>query len=210
MPRPRFQRLSAQRREQILETSAREFAEHGFAGASLNHILEEAGLSKGAAYYYFDDKADLFSTVVQHYFFDHLARDAQLDVERLDRETFWPKVFELYRQGAVHMREFPWMAGLARALWKLPRDVRAAGSLAPLFEFGIGWLKRLLGRGQEVGVVRTDLPSDLLVALMVAIDGATDQWLSEHLDSLAPDELEVLTARLLRGLRTFLEPEVAP
>jgi AcrR family transcriptional regulator len=36
-------------------------------GASLNRILEQAGISKGSAYYYFDDKADVFLTVVQRY-----------------------------------------------------------------------------------------------------------------------------------------------
>ena len=57
MPRPRFNKLTAEKRESILEAAAKEFATHGFEGASLNQILSNAGISKGAAYYYFDDKA---------------------------------------------------------------------------------------------------------------------------------------------------------
>ena len=45
------------------------------------------------------------------------------------------------------------------------------GPLAPLFDFGVNWLKVLLGRGQQLGVVRTDLPDELLVSLVVAADG---------------------------------------
>lgn len=60
MPRPRFQKLSIEKQQAILEAAAREFSAHGYEGASINKILETAQLSKGAAYYYFDDKADLF------------------------------------------------------------------------------------------------------------------------------------------------------
>ena len=63
MARPRFQNLSAERRSELLEFAANEFAARGYDGASLNRIIQETGLSKGSFYYYFDDKADLFSTV---------------------------------------------------------------------------------------------------------------------------------------------------
>ena len=56
MPRPRIARLAEDKRTRILEAAAKEFAAAGYENASLNRILEHAGLSKGAAYYYFDDK----------------------------------------------------------------------------------------------------------------------------------------------------------
>ena len=55
MARPRFSKLDASARRNILETAAVEFAARGYDGASLNHILERADLSKGSFYYYFDD-----------------------------------------------------------------------------------------------------------------------------------------------------------
>ena len=58
MPRPRFEKLPPEKRETILETAAKEFAEFGYEGASLNQILAKSGISKGAAYYYFDNKED--------------------------------------------------------------------------------------------------------------------------------------------------------
>jgi AcrR family transcriptional regulator len=45
---------------------AQEFANYGFEDASINRILENAKMSKGAAYYYFEDKADLLATTVQY------------------------------------------------------------------------------------------------------------------------------------------------
>ena len=66
MPRPRFAKLDPAKKEAILTAALEAFASHGFDGASYNQIIEKAGISKGAMYYYFDDKEDLFATVVRH------------------------------------------------------------------------------------------------------------------------------------------------
>jgi len=207
VPRPRFSKLPLNRRVAILESAGREFAVHGYDGASINHILSQAGLSKGAAYYYFDDKADLFTAVVQHCFFDDLAAHADLDLERLDAASFWPKVFEVYRQGALHLHENPWMPGVTRAVWRLSKEARGQRNLAQLFSMAKAWVASLLRKGQEVGVVRSDLPDDLLIALVFGLDEAAELWLVEHLPSLSAAELEGLTMRLLESTRRLLEPQ---
>lgn len=50
----------AETREQVLGAAARVFARHGFHGTSLDAIAEEAGFSRGAVYYNFADKEELF------------------------------------------------------------------------------------------------------------------------------------------------------
>jgi AcrR family transcriptional regulator len=60
MPRPRWATLEPERRTAILDVAAAEFAAHGFTDASYNRIIQRAGISKGAMYYYFDDQEDLF------------------------------------------------------------------------------------------------------------------------------------------------------
>ncbi len=47
-------------REQVLAAAARVFAARGFHATSLDAIAEEAGFSRGAVYYNFADKEDLF------------------------------------------------------------------------------------------------------------------------------------------------------
>lgn len=47
-------------REQVLAAAARVFAKRGFHGTSLDAIAEEAGFSRGAVYYNFADKEELF------------------------------------------------------------------------------------------------------------------------------------------------------
>lgn len=47
-------------REQLLGAAARVFARHGYHGASMNEIAAEAGFSKGALYWNFASKEELF------------------------------------------------------------------------------------------------------------------------------------------------------
>lgn len=47
-------------REQVLAAAGRVFARHGFHATSLDAIAEEAGFSRGAVYYNFTDKEELF------------------------------------------------------------------------------------------------------------------------------------------------------
>ena len=51
-------------RERIREVGKKEFLSKGFKDASLNHIVAEAGFTKGAFYGYYPDKAALFEDLV--------------------------------------------------------------------------------------------------------------------------------------------------
>jgi hypothetical protein len=43
---------------------------------------------------------------------------------------------------------------------------------------------QLIKRGQELGVIRADLPDDLLFAWLNALDQASDQWLMSHWEQM--------------------------
>jgi AcrR family transcriptional regulator len=48
------------RRAEILDGARRAFAEHGYEGATVARLEEATGLSRGAIFHYFENKADLF------------------------------------------------------------------------------------------------------------------------------------------------------
>lgn len=55
----------AERMPQILAAALEEFAERGYAGASMAAAAARAGVTKGLIYHYFPGKADLFKAVVR-------------------------------------------------------------------------------------------------------------------------------------------------
>jgi AcrR family transcriptional regulator len=54
-----------QTRRQLLDIARRLFAEHGFAGTGTEEVVRQAGVTRGALYYHFRDKRDLFQAVVE-------------------------------------------------------------------------------------------------------------------------------------------------
>ncbi|UUZ81956.1 TetR/AcrR family transcriptional regulator [Paenibacillus sp. P26] len=48
LPFSRFEKLAREKRELLLDQAAREFAAHGFEQSSINRILEQSNMSKGA------------------------------------------------------------------------------------------------------------------------------------------------------------------
>jgi AcrR family transcriptional regulator len=85
MPRGSYDRETrkAATRARLLEAAARVYAEHGFAGATLDDVAEEAGLTKGAVYGHFGSKNNLLVALMEEY----LAAEIAEQVALFDRDT---------------------------------------------------------------------------------------------------------------------------
>ena len=201
MPRPRFDKLEPRKQQRILRAAADEFGEHGYRQASLNRILAAAGISKGAFYYYFDDKADLFVSVL-HWMDGELIGDLHGLLEGLTAETYWPRIEELAAELMRVAQEHPWVVGVGKALYGMaPEDLEAPTMAAYLTERK-GILDTLVLHGQEMGVLRTDLPPGLAAHIAIGIGTAVDRWTFDHWDELDPTELHALfesTFDVMRG-----------
>lgn len=206
MPRPRFENLPEEKRHRILQAAANEFSEHGYEKASMNRILSNAGISKGAAYYYFDDKADLFASTLEH-FANYLSNTINVEsmLETLTPENYWSLVIELYVQHAMWAYEHPWVSGLIHAAWNLSEESLEQAALRRQFEALEESAKGIIFMGQQLGAIRTDLPSDLLMQLVFSIDYANDAWLSENIDNYSQDELAQLARKVAMMLQGILE-----
>jgi AcrR family transcriptional regulator len=63
---PAFSRLDVdERRQQLLETSARIFTDRRYDEVSMSEIAAEAGISKGLLYHYFTNKEELFQATIE-------------------------------------------------------------------------------------------------------------------------------------------------
>jgi AcrR family transcriptional regulator len=204
MPRQRFERLKKEKRERILQTAAKAFAAAGFEQASMNQILDEAGISKGAAYYYFDDKADLYATTVHHYL-TTLVNTLDLSVEGLTAENFWPRLRELYLSQFRNSYEQPWVFGVIRSATHVSPELLASSDLAGYVTYFQDAIAALLQKGQELGLVRTDLPQPLLIRMFMAVDEAADQWFMINWDDLSPSQVESIAAQIFETLKRLIE-----
>lgn len=206
MPLPRFHRLPAERRDQILDAAAEEFGAHGYSAASMNRIIDAAELSKGAMYYYFDGKADLWATLVDSVF-EQLGPVDVAMTGAATPEAFWLAFRRMYDEALVVFADVPRVGHMMRAMTRSSQIEEAMQVLA-LAE-GMEGLRvsftRVLAHGQSIGAVRDDLGVDRLIEVVLALNTITDRWLAlAHEDDASGieallDTVVDLNVRLLRA-----------
>lgn len=76
-----------EKRRQILDGARQVFFERGFDAASMGDIARAAGVSKGTLYVYFEDKVDLFASLVTHQCDGTAERTFHLEASGLDLAT---------------------------------------------------------------------------------------------------------------------------
>jgi len=204
MARPRFSNLDRETRHRILETAAVEFAKRGFEGVSLNQLIDQVGMSKGSFYYYFDDKEDLFTTVVD-FAWKVVLPVEDFDLAAYDSDTFWPGLQLLMREARAKVRDNPWLVGFTRLMYDPPESVTVREALAQKFDEARKWQAELIRHGQGLGTVRADLPAELLQVLLIGADEAGDRWFVQNWDHFDEEELERLFEEVFAIFRRMLE-----
>jgi AcrR family transcriptional regulator len=172
VPRERFLNLPQAERDALLAIALRQFAARGLDGASLNEILGEAGISKGAYYYYFDDKEDLFATVIEHELDTMLARAPMPSFGAVTRARFWPMV---EHQVALWAKLLSTSRPALQVLLHVDEAMRRRPRFARIMATGYALYRPVITAGQRVGCIRTDLPVDELLQLVEASDAVIDR-----------------------------------
>jgi AcrR family transcriptional regulator len=202
MVRPRFAKLPPAQQQAILRAALDEFAAHGFHDASLNRVIEAAGISKGSMYYYFDGKEDLFAHVTRVEF-ERLLTDVGPVALPTDPgpDAFWSAVQHYYRDSVTQLAAHPQLASLLRAWLGASENPALQRAQQELEAQVMPWVERVLAAGQSCGAVRTDLPTGLLIAVAVAMGRAMDMWLmTRPPDDTAPPPISALVGILRRAL----------
>jgi TetR/AcrR family transcriptional regulator len=154
-------------REALLDAAKLAFARHGFAGASLRSIAQDAHVTAALASYYFGDKAGLLAAVVDH-------RVAPL------AHSLGAALMAAGEDPVVQLRAFvqaytltasrnPWLPQLiVREV--LNEDGALRETFAPRFAGGMtAMLRQVIERAQRVGAIRDDLDPARAVMSLVSL-----------------------------------------
>lgn len=163
----------ADRRAQILRAARAVFVERGYLAARVEDIARRAGLSKGAVYFYYASKRDLFLALVREeqettYSFlddaDHDPRPAQVKLIDLGRQYVEyfaglktpPRFFLLSSEAAI-------------------RDDEIREELAATHQRFLDAAARVLAQGMAEGTFRDQDPMAVAMLFKAMIDGLAGQ-----------------------------------
>jgi AcrR family transcriptional regulator len=175
MPRPRFLKLDPIRQQEILDTSAAEFAANGYHGASLNRIQAKMGLSKGAFYYWFDDKEDLFLATLEQRLARLTAAVGGLMVGVVTEAPFFEQVHASIAAIFTYALAQPEELALVKA--SLSLGPSSSPRMVALWARGVGISVSVLETAQVRGEVREDLPTPLLASLVLGLLESLDRYM---------------------------------
>jgi TetR/AcrR family transcriptional regulator, transcriptional repressor of aconitase len=163
MPRVSAGHLAA-RREQILDGARSCFSRHGYEGATVRRLEEATGLSRGAIFHHFGDKETLFLQLAR--------QDAERMAEVVAEQGMVQVMRDVLADAAEGTSEINWLGTRLEVSRRLRTD--------PTFR--AGWqrhseelneaIRGRLARQREAGVVRSDLPIEVLARyLELAFEG---------------------------------------
>lgn len=199
-------------RSSILDAAERLFQSHGVAGTSLQDIAAAAGVTRGAVYWHFEGKADLFNAMIERVRmpFDETS-------EAVDNAPAAMAVQRLREHLAFLLDRTQSDDQVRRVFSIATQMIEYNGELALVRERRLQWqadhvamLERALTAGRRAGQVRSTVPvKQVALGLHALLDGLLQNWL------LKPDsfDLKRVGARVLdiylAGLAGLPEPQEA-
>jgi AcrR family transcriptional regulator len=190
-------------RERLLHAAFDEIYRRGFQGASLDTILEQAGVTKGALYHHFPDKAALGYAVVEDVVHDLLLQRwlGVLEEQPGDPLTALQGMLQ-ERLTQLQPHEVVLGCPLNNLGQEMsPLDEKFRRRVARTFDTWVDGFAGLLTRGQREGTVRRNLDARKVATFLVAaIEGSFGLAKSAQSTSMLRSNLEVLSG-LLDSLR---------
>ena len=186
----------------ILEVASRRFAEHGYAGTSLNEIADEVGIRRPSLLHHFPSKEALYRAVLVDSF---VGWTALVDQAILGPREGWPQVERMLRAAFQFFEERPDFVRLVR--WSaleggpiLQDELNVL--LKPLFERGAAFLEREMDAGR---LRRYDARQLLLTGYGAVLSYLSDGQLMSGLldtDPMSAAALAVRREHVIDVLRT--------
>jgi AcrR family transcriptional regulator len=169
------------KRERIVDSAMRQFAEHGYQGAKVEDIAVELGIAKGSIFQHFGSKAGLF---LQAYKRAVLTLPAWLDApDEVRAEGFFATV-RFWLERTEHLIKEDWIPNRVVLIGNYGTDLTLKREINRwlVSEDPYGTLE-FVEWGQERGEVRADVDLEIIVSMV--------DWLSNSLqDALVTEELD--------------------
>lgn len=171
-----FLQLQPEKQSRVLEAAIEEFAEKGYARASMNLLVERAGISKGALFKYFGSKGGLFAFVYRMAL-ERIKGYLKAVRDQSQGELFFSRLEKVMWAGVVFIEQNPGLARIYHNILFTGDSPYKAGILEELQRESVDFLKGLI----EEGIKRGDLRSDLdPLTCAFAIQCVLDRFLQAH------------------------------
>ena len=211
--KPTFDNIPKEKKKRIIDVATKEFAKNGYHDASISAIASKSGISVGAVYKYFENKQDLFLTIVDegiHRMENMLLGLAQEDVDVIIKvEKILREIIKASREESILLKLYNSMTAI--------NDDKLARQFAKEMETVTSEIYiEAIREGQKTGEVRADIDpqiaawliDDLFMSLQFSYAG---NYYSERYKVYCGDDItekdEYVIAEVLKFIKSALKTE---
>lgn len=184
-----------ERKAQIIQTALELFAQRGYENATVNHIIEAAGISKGGFYHHYASKEELLEDVAGAFVGEVLAIIQQVadrdDLTALEKtnEYMW-QVHSLKKDRVVEVSAFLSELYAGGKNVQLENKIFGHGQrmIAPV-------MKSIILQGIEEGDIKTDYPeeaAEMFVRLFLIHQREMAETFTEAVSAGTEEALDVI------------------
>lgn len=190
-------------RSAVLKAALAVFSSKGYAAATLDDIAKAARVTRGAIYWHFKSKADLYNTLIA----ELSARGADLVQQAVaEGGTLLDILRRIFvRQCTLIEEDREARAVMELALSKTGTDPELRAGRKKQLEAGSALLEGIAGamqQGIDQGVLRSDLdPADMSRAFIAFENGAIQLWLTSQKSFSLKKSAESFAEVLIAGLQ---------
>ena len=177
-PRPD---VSEERKKQIIDAALNVFSREGFHQARMDDIAQEAGLSKGALYWYFNSKDKIISSLLESFFNREFSKMEEWLKQEGSGKALLSKLIDVFVEDMLTVE--PFLAVLYE-FWAMSfRNKRVKTFIRESMQRYLDLIAPVVKRGIDQGEFRDLNPHDVSVALGAMIEGSILLW-SYDLDNV--------------------------
>jgi TetR/AcrR family acrAB operon transcriptional repressor len=190
-------------RAKLLKTALSVFSAKGYAAATLDDIAKAAKVTRGAIYWHFKSKADLYNTLIQ----ELSARGTTVVQQALAEGGTLIEILRriFVRQCALIEDDKEARAVMELALFKTGLDPELQAGRKKQIDEGnalITGIASAMQAGVTQGILRNDMdPADMARAFIAFENGAIQQWLASPKSFLLKTSAESFADILIAGLK---------
>ncbi|MET8677138.1 helix-turn-helix domain-containing protein [Streptomyces sp. NPDC004647] len=189
---------SALIRDRLIEAAVQEFGERGYDRARVQDVARRAGLSTGAIYGNFRNKADLLAEAVDH----GLAAASRKLGQAMDRGAAAAEVLEMITTDLSDPRQRMWAPLMIEALAAGRRDGEVARRVHAALHGAETRLTDLVARAQQDGSLTADIDAAALARLVLCVSIGVDVLAALNVTSPDRDAWTSSMHRVFAGLTT--------
>lgn len=163
----RRRRNGTQSRDRILRAARDEFAQHGYAGATVEGIVRKARSNPRMIYHYFGSKSELYVAVLEDALGNLRAQELALDVEHLDPLEGLVQLFDFMNDHFENNQSL--VSLLTNENLQKARFMRKSTAIREMSSPVLSMIARFIERGRQEGTLADDFDPLRVYVMMVAL-----------------------------------------